>query len=115
MPGPVAGGVSPADDDLGLNGAEDLSEMAWRFRWLLLWLSWAAGVASEKGTVVTMPMAYPRFSLSSSAIVLRAPRSGSPGSQAMLPESVLWPAAQAVAVEAESAPCGFGPSGARQA
>ena len=89
--------------------------MACRFRRLLLWLTWAAGVASEKGTVVTMPMAYPRLSRSNSAIVVRAPRSGSPGSQAMLPVSVLWPVAQAVAVEAESAPWGFGPSGARQA
>jgi len=71
-------------------------------------------VASEKGTVVTMPIEYPRFSRSSSAIVARAPRSGSPGSQAMFPVSVLQPVAQAVAVEAESAPWGFAPSGARQ-
>ncbi|OQC18530.1 MAG: hypothetical protein BWX69_03307 [Planctomycetes bacterium ADurb.Bin069] len=63
--------------------------------------------------MVTTPIAAPRFCLSSSAIVRSAPPSGSPGSQAILPVSVLCPVAQAVAVEAESAP-GCGPPAARQ-
>ena len=68
----------------------------------MLWLMKAAGVAWSNGTVLTTPMPAPVLARYSSAIVVSSPPGGSPGSQAMLPESVLKPVARAVAAEAES-------------
>ena len=68
----------------------------------MLWLTKAAGVAWSNGTVLTIPIPAPVLARNSSAIVVRSPSGGSPGSQEMLPESVLNPVARAVAAEAES-------------
>jgi len=95
----------------GLNSLSISEAISWKFLRFLLWLTNAAGVAWEKGTVLTMPMeAFPCLRYIS-AMVVRRPPSGSPVRQEILPSSVLKPVARTVAAEAESVPGYFGRPG----